>query len=103
MVYDMLNEVLRKEEETAKNEQEARARADEIIKNAETQAKAIIENAKKTALENSDGAVENAKSKADEQIRNAEQDARNIAEGLKEKSASMLSQATGAVKDIILK
>ena len=103
MVSDMLNSVLKKEEETARNEQKSRAEAEDIIKNAEAQAKDILENAASQAAENSRAEIEKARCNADKLYIDAQSEAEKTIEGLKAASLTRIDEAAKAVKEIILK
>ena len=103
MVSEMLNSVLKKEEETAKNEQKARAEAEDIIKNAEATAKEILEDAAFQAAEKSKAEIEKARSNADKLNNEAQREAEKTIEGLKAASLSRIDEAAKTVKEIILK
>lgn len=103
MVSEMLGSVLEKENEVSKNEQQAKAQAEQIIKAAEAKAKEIIENAEKEALTQRKETDEKASLQAKELCEKAEAQAVQAVEGLKQSSESKLDEAAKAVKEIILK
>ena len=102
MVSEMLSSVLKKEEETAQNEKQARAEAEKIISDAKVRAKEITDSAEAEADASHNEALSNAKRDAEKQTEAAEKEATELSSQLKEKSASRLFEATQKVKEIIL-
>lgn len=101
MAAKMLDEVLAKEKQTAENEQKANEAAVQIIENAELKAKEITSAAQKAVADYESKVIAEAQKKAQSIEKKANENALDSAKLLKAQADSKLSEAVGAIREVI--
>ena len=101
MSAKMLDEVLKKENEVALNEQNAKKEADSIISSAKIKADEIIEKAKAETEAYEKAELEKAKLDSELSLKNASKSAVSLGEELEGAAMTKLDSATECVKKII--
>lgn len=101
MAADMLDNVLKKESEAAKNEAAASEKAKALIEKAKNDADEKIKAAKAACEENEKAQLNCANAEFKKSLEVASDEAQKYVNGLKKNSEVKLSEAVGLVKNII--
>lgn len=101
MAADMLDSVLKKENEAAQNESAAQLAAKDLVERAKNEAQERIKTAKAACEENAKKQLLEANEDFEKSLAIAADEAEKYVSGLKKNTDIKLSEAVGLVKDII--